>query len=473
MRTSSSEVLIELDRSRPRGLSAQIEEQIRDAIRARQLPRGTRLPSSRALADDLGVSRGVVVGAFDRLIAAGYLASVPGSGTMVGGGSALPPPLPSPRRRPAGPTVVADFGAGLPDLSLFPRARWMAATRRALGRLPDDHLGYGDPRGLGELRSELVDYLARVRGVRAHEDQVFVGSGFSHAISVIAEVLRAGGHTSIAVEDPHRGAGPQLDYARLTVHGVGVDSHGLVVDALRRTASRVVLVTPAHQAPTGAVLSPARRAELIRWADDVDGYVIEDDYDAEFRYDHQPVGALQGIAPERVIYCGTVSKTMAPGLRLGWIVSPPALVQSIVAARRGTDVHSSTVLHATFAEFLRSGDLDRHLRRGRNVYRRRRDALIDAVARHFPEAVPTGVSAGLQTLLRLPAGYDEDGVVERAAAAGVIVAGLRRFRVGPVTPLPPGLVLGYGRLDAERIERGVALLADAARQGRTGRVVHR
>lgn len=463
IRTSSSELLVELDRSQPRGLRAQIERQLRDAIRAGRLPTGTRLPSTRALADDLGVTRGVVVAAYEHMITAGYLVALPGSGTVVAGGSVPSAPTPVPPR-PDRPPVIVDFGAGVPDLALFPRSRWLRATRTAMAVLPDALLGYGDPRGLGDLRNALIDYLARVRGVRAGEDQVFVGNGFSHSIAVVTDALRRQGHTSIAVEDPHRGAGPQLAFSSLHVHGVELDSHGIVIDSLRRAGARTVLVTPAHQAPTGTALSPARRAELVQWARDVDGYVIEDDYDAEFRYDHQPVGALQGLAPERVVYCGTVSKTLAPGIRLGWVVSPPALVEPIMAVRRGTDVQTSTVLQATLAAFLQSGDLDRHLRRARRVYRQRRDALVHAVAEHFPEATPTGIAAGLQTLLCLPSHYDESAVVTRAGDAGVHVVGLSRFRVGSLTPLPPALVLGYGQLQPAEIDRGVAVLAAAARR---------
>jgi GntR family transcriptional regulator/MocR family aminotransferase len=364
------------------------------------------------------------------------------------------------------PLVVVDFGAGVPDLALFPRSSWGRASRKALATLPDVHLGYVDGRGLDELRAALIDYLARVRGVRADVDHLFVGGGFSHGIAVLAEAFARAGHESIAVEDPHRGAGPQLAHARLNVHGVELDSHGVVIESLRRTGSRLVLVTPAHQAPTGIVLSPSRRAELVQWARDVDGYIIEDDFDAEFRYDHHPVGALQGLAPDRVVYCGTVSKTLAPGIRLGWVIVPPAVLESVLAVRRGSDVHTSTLLQATLAAFIRAGDLDRHLRKMRRVYRQRRDALVRAVDDHFPEATPTGISAGLQTLLCLPDHFDERALVERARNMGVRVVGISDFRVGASTRLPPALVLGYGRLQPSEIERGVQLLAAASRQDR-------
>lgn len=462
MRTSSSELLIELDRSRPRGLRAQVEDQLREAVRAGQLPRGTVLPSSRSLAEDLGITRGVVVAAYEQLVAEGYLLAVPGSGTVVNGG-AQPQPQAALVQRSSDRRLEVDFSAGVPDLALFPRARWSRASRVALQTLPDERLSYGHPQGLPELQGALTEYLARVRGVRAHPEQVVICSGFSHGISVLAEALAHLGHDRIAVEDPHRGAERQLEHSSLRVHGVELDAEGILVEALQMTMARAVLVTPAHQAPTGVVLSATRRSALVRWAHAVDGYIIEDDYDAEFRYDHHPVGSLQGIAPDRVVYCGTASKTLAPGLRLGWMVLPPPLIEAVMDVRRGTDVLASTLPQATFAAFVTSGDLDRHLRSVRRVYRQRRDALVNAVGEHFPEATPTGISAGLQTLLKLPSGWDETAVALSAADAGVRLRTLGEFRMGSGSDLPAALVLGYGQLEPATIERGIRLLAGAAR----------
>jgi GntR family transcriptional regulator/MocR family aminotransferase len=462
VRTSSSELLIELDRSRPRGLRIQIEDQLREAVRSGQLPDRTVLPSSRTLAEDLGITRGVVVAAYEQLVAEGYLSTAPGSGTVVNGGPLPHPHLP-PIERPSHPAIEVDFSAGVPDPALFPRGRWSRASRVALQTIPDERLGYANTRGLPELQRALIDYLARVRGVRAHPDQVVICSGFSHGITVLAEALRLQGHDRIAVEDPHRGAGPQLEHSSLEVRGVELDAEGIVVEALYRTEARAVLVTPAHQAPTGVVLSPARRSALVSWAHAVDGYIIEDDYDAEFRYDHHPVGSLQGIAPDRVLYCGTASKILAPGIRLGWMVLPVAVMETVMDVRRGTDVLTSALSQATFAAFVTNGDLDRHLRRARRLYRQRRDALVAAVATHFSEATPTGVSAGLQTLLVLPSGSDEAAVARSAADAGVLVRTLGEFRMGTPADLPAALVLGYGPLEPATIERGVRLLATAAR----------
>jgi GntR family transcriptional regulator/MocR family aminotransferase len=460
MRTSSSEVLVELDRSRVRGLRVQIEDQLRGAIRSGRLAAGSALPSSRALAGDLGVTRGVVVAAYDQLVAEGYLASEHGSGTTV---KATVAPVARRRRStPADETSVAvDFTLVRPDVALFPSSAWMRATRSALATLPADRLDYVDERGLTELREVLVDYLGRVRGVSADVDRVMVTNGFSHSVTVISTVLERLGHDVLAVEDPHRCADDQLGMSRLQLRGVEVDREGIVVDDLRRTTARAVLVTPAHQAPLGIVMSPRRRTELIAWAREVDGYIVEDDYDAEFRFDHHPVGTLQGIGPDRVLYCGTSSKNVAPGLRLGWLVLPLPLVEPFVRVRRGTDLFTSSILQAVFAAFVSSGDLDRHLRRSRRLYRQRRDALVNSLARWLPEATTAGVSAGLQLVLWLPAGAEESDVVDRALAGGVRVNGLGEFRTGRRSRLPPALVLGYGAIAPADAERGARMIATA------------
>ncbi|MGH9273207.1 MAG: PLP-dependent aminotransferase family protein, partial [Acidimicrobiales bacterium] len=373
MRTTSTEVLLELDRSKARGLRAQVEDELRDAIRAGRLAPGTSLPSSRALASDLGVTRGVVVAAYDQLVAEGYLASRHGSGTVVNETAQ------GARRRPPTQTVsvpvAVDFRPGLPDLDLFPRAAWLRATRVALQTLPRGDLGYTHPQGLPMPRAAVVDYLARVRGVSADPDQVVMCDGFGHGFSLVVNVLRDRGDEVIAVEDPgYDGPREVIAAAGLRHRGVTVDGDGIVVEKLRRSGARAVVVTPAHQAPTGAVLSPARRTAIVTWAREVDGYVIEDDYDAEYRYDRHPAGAVQGLDPDRVIYCGTTSKSLAPGLRLGWLVLPPELVEPVMTQRVLTDLATSSIDQAALAVFLDAGDLDRHLRGTRRIYRRRRDS---------------------------------------------------------------------------------------------------
>ncbi len=459
MSTTSPDLLIEIDRSRRRGLRAQIEGGLRDAISAGRLAPGTPLPSSRALASDLGVTRGVVVGAYDQLLAEGYLVARQGAGTVVNSAPIGTDRAVARAARPA-PAII-DFRPSIPELSTFPRAAWLRATRTALQTLPDRYFGYSNPCGLRQLRGAVADYLGRVRGVVAEADQVVICNGFSHGLSLVARQLIETGHTPVAVEDPgHDGPRAELAWLGADHVSVPVDGDGLVVDQLRRSKARAVLVTPAHQYPTGAVLAPPRRRAMIAWAREVDGYVIEDDYDAEYRYDRHPVGAMQGLAPDRVIYCGTLSKSLAPGLRLGWLVLPSPFVAPIAASRMLIDHATSAPVQATFAEFLVNGDLDRHLRRMRRVYRKRRDALVEALAHWLPDARFSGIAAGLHVLVTLPPGIDEAALVDDAAAAGIRIYALGDHRVTRTADSPAAILLGYGGLEPPEIDEGVRILAD-------------
>jgi GntR family transcriptional regulator/MocR family aminotransferase len=458
MSTTSPDLLIELDRSRVRGLRAQIEGGLREAISGGRLAPGTALPSTRALASDLGVTRGVVVAAYDQLLAEGYLLARQGAGTVVNAAPMSESRAATASARP-NPFVI-DFRPSVPELGTFPRAAWLRATRSALHTMPDRHFGYTNPCGLRRLRSAVADYLARVRGVVADTDQVVICNGFAHGLNLVARHLCDVGHTKMAVEDPgHDGPRAILDWLGLHHHAVSVDAHGIVVEELRRSPARAVLVTPAHQFPTGAVLAPLRRQALIAWAREIDGYVIEDDYDAEYRYDRHPVGVMQGLAPDRVIYSGTLSKSLAPGLRLGWLVLPPPLVEPIATSRMRTDHATSTPLQATFAEFLGNGDLDRHLRRMRRTYRQRRDALVAALARWLPDAEPSGIAAGLHVLVTFPGGPDEKELTSRAAEAGVRIYPLGDYRIMKRADAPPAILLGYGELSPAAIDEGVRILA--------------
>jgi GntR family transcriptional regulator/MocR family aminotransferase len=278
---------------------------------------------------------------------------------------------------------------------------------------------------------------------------------------LIARLLRERGERTIAVEDPgfhlHRWC---LERAGLRPVGVPVDADGLDVAALEETGARAVVVTPAHQMPTGVVLSPERRAALLTWAEAVDGLVVEDDYDAEYRFDRGPVGALQGLAPERVVYAGSASKSFAHGLRLGWLVLPGRLAEPVAYERLAADGGGPVLEQLALADLIARGDLDRHLRRTRREYRRRRAALLDAVAEHLPEAEVTGVAAGLHALVLLPEDVDEEALLARAGAAGVAVQGLGALRVR--SGGRPGLVLGYAHLPPPAIARAVAALAATA-----------
>ena len=454
--SSAPELLLRLQHGGP-PLRAQLEDQLREAVRDGRLGPGAPLPSTRALARELGVSRGVVVEAYAQLAAEGYLVARQGAPTRVSE-AASPAAGPAPTAEQARPPRF-DFRPGGPDVALFPRSAWLASVRRALRDAPDVRLDYGDPRGAPELREALARYLGRVRGVVADPELVVVTSGMAQGMALFARALREGGARRIAIEDPSSAPGrAQLAANGLDVVGVPVDRDGLEVAALENDAVDAVMVTPAHQFPLGVVLAPERRAALLDWAGRSGTVLLEDDYDAEYRYDRQPVGAVQGLAPELVAYAGSVSKTLAPGLRLGWLVVPERLLDGVTAAKASDDLGTPVLEQLALADFLERGELDRHLRRTRPVYRDRRDALVAALAREMPRCEPAGVAAGLHLVAHLPRGTDEHAVVEAARARGIGLSGLAEHRMRPG---PPALLLGYGRIAAAAIEPAVEALADS------------
>jgi GntR family transcriptional regulator / MocR family aminotransferase len=449
------DLLISLDRTRP-SLKAQVEEQLRAAVRDERLAPGSALPSSRGLAGELGVSRGVVVEAYSQLVAEGYLVTRPGGVTRVALAAsprARALPAPAAERPPR-----FDFRPGGPDVSLFPRDAWLASLRRSLRSAPDVRLDYGDPRGAPELRAALASYLGRVRGAVCDPERMIVTSGMAQGLALLGRTLVGRGGRRIAVEDPSSGPGrEQLASTGLEIVPVRVDEEGLrTEDLAEHDGLDAVMITPAHQFPLGVVLSPARRAQLAEWTAAADVLVLEDDYDAEYRYDRAPVGTLQGLAPERVLYAGSVSKTLAPGLRLGWMVAPERIAAELVAAKERDDLGTPVVEQLALADFLERGELDRHLRRTRGVYRRRRDALVSALAAELPDWEPTGIAAGLHLVALLPPGSDETAVLAAARERGVALYGLGEHSVGP---RPPALLLGYGRIAEPAIAQGVASLA--------------
>ncbi|MFI2642519.1 PLP-dependent aminotransferase family protein [Streptomyces sp. NPDC018610] len=465
--------------ARARGRS--LRDALREAVRSGRLVPGTRLPSSRDLAADLGVSRGLITEAYEQLTAEGYLRSGRGAGTWVGGAARAA----RTRARDLAPRSAgarADFVPGTPDLSLFPRAAWAAAHRSVLAGLPHHDLGYPDPRGLPRLRTALAGLLARRRGAVADPERLVIVSGVAQGAALLGSVLRSRGMRAVGVEDPGSPRHSAL-YAAAGVSTVPLplDEDGVVLAALRRSGVRAVVTTPAHQFPTGIACSARRRAELLDWARSVDGYLFEDDYDGDFRYDRAPVGALQGLDPERVVYAGSISKSLAPGLRLGWLLVPDSLADEIVARKLTMDLGHPTLDQALFAHFVERGDYDRQLRRCQRAYRERRDALVTALAEHFPGARLSGIAAGLHLIAELPGRYGpEERFLARVAAAGVAVRALAAYRhAGPGGVAAhdggegsvaegggPGggvrLVLGYAHLPPARIRAGVRLMAEAA-----------
>jgi GntR family transcriptional regulator/MocR family aminotransferase len=432
---------------------ARLEGALRDAVAGGRLPPGTRLPSSRGLAADLGIARNTVAEAYGQLVAEGWLVARTGSGTHVA------------ERAPAAhaaPAPVAERGRlrydlvpGTSDTAAFPRQAWIAAARRALNAAPPEALRYGDPRGRPELRRSLAVYLARARGVRVDPDRVVVCSGFTQGLALTCQVLRGLGAGALAME-----AYGLREHRRIaTAHGLGpelleVDEQGAVLDG---AAADAAVLTPAHQFPLGAALAATRRTEVVRWATEGGRLVVEDDYDGEFRYDRQPIGAMQALAPDHVIYAGTASKSLAPGLRLGWLVVPARLLDDFTAAKELADHSTSSLDQLVLAELMASGAYDRHVRRSRLAYRRRRDRLLAALREHAPHVRTGGIAAGLHVLLDLPSDFDEDEVIARAASHGLALAGLRTYSA-PGLPHRPALVIGYGTPPEHAFTAAVARL---------------
>jgi GntR family transcriptional regulator/MocR family aminotransferase len=453
--------------ARTRGRSLQAA--LREAVRSGRLAPGTRLPSSRDLAADLGVSRGLITEAYEQLTAEGYLRSGRGAGTWVSSAVRAAPPR-AHDLAPRSPGARADFVPGTPDLSLFPRSAWAAAQRRVLAELPHQELGYPDPRGLPRLRTALAELLARRRGVVADPERIVVVSGVAQAATLLGFALHARGVRTVGVEDP---GSPQHDAlytsAGATAVPLPVDGEGIALEPLRASGVRAVVTTPAHQFPTGIAYSARRRAELLDWARSVDGIVLEDDYDGDFRYDRAPVGALQGLDPDRVAYTGSVSKSLAPGLRLGWLLVPESWAEEIVERKRTLDLGHPALDQALFARFLERGDYDRQLRRCQRAYRERRDALTTALDEHFPGSRVSGIAAGLHVIATLPERYGpEERFLTRVTAAGVAVRPLSAYahprpgREEADGPKRTRLVLGYAHVPPARIHEGIRLMAEAA-----------
>jgi len=417
-----------------------LENALREAVRTGRLGPGTRLPSSRALAADLGLARNTVAEVYSQLVAEGWLTARTGSGTSVAERRAVHPGPDAVTRREASRPRY-DLRPGVPDLSAFPRRAWLATARKVLAAAPDHLLGYPDPRGLAQLRAALAGYLARARGVAADPAHIVICAGFTHGLAVICRALASTGAGTLAVEayglQAHRDiAGAQ----GLRLRPLPVDGQGAVLG--EATGVDAMLLTPAHQFPLGVTLHPQRRREAARWG----GVVIEDDYDGEFRYDRQPVGALQALAPDRVVYAGTASKSLAPSLRLGWLVVPLPLMDAVMAQLAAAPSAPSGLDQLTLAEFISSGGYDRQVRRARLAYRRRRDRLAAALRGQGLRV--TGIAAGLHAVLELPGPDTERQLIARAAGHGLALQGLGSYRAAGQAMAGPGragLVIGYGR----------------------------
>jgi GntR family transcriptional regulator/MocR family aminotransferase len=445
--------------SRPR--RAQLESGLREAIREGRLLPNARLPSTRTLAAELGVSRRLVVDAYEQLIAEGHLVARRGSGTKV---APQPPgpkqPAPPHSAEPGPQPDVIDLFAGAPEPALFPRRAWSRALRRTVETLADSRLSYGEFGGAEELRLALAEHLGRVRGAAVEPNQIVATSGYQQGLRIFCQLIRSRGGRRVAIEDPgYPVATWTIESEQLDAVPIPIDDRGIDVDALVAGDVDAAVVTPAHSMPLGVALAPERRRELAAWARERGALVLEDDYDAELRYDRGPTGCLQGLAPDVVVLAGSVSKTLAPTLRLGWLCPPGDRVAEAMALRAAFDGGGPRFTEIAFAELLASGAFDRHVRTSRQRYRAKRALLLDAVAEALPDARLRGVAGGLHAVLELPAGSDEREVIAAAGRAGVKVQGLGDYMLDH--PRPPSLVIGYGPPSDRELRRAVAVIADA------------
>jgi len=464
------ELQITLDRSRRLSLPNQIAHAIRDAIFTQRLSPGTRLPPTRELAQRLQVARMVVVEAYEWLAADGYAETRPGSGTFIAPRLVLPQsalrPLGEPARRTdllSETSAVVDFRPGLPALDLFPRQAWKNALARALQSAESSQLGYGPVEGLPRLRRVIAQYVGRARGLPVTPDRVIITVGTAQAVDLLLRALAP--VRCVALEDP--GSEPVfrlLKLEQIPVRTAAVDEAGMQVNRLERgpDAPKLVYVTPSHQYPTGWTMSLNRRMELLAWAEEQDAIIIEDDYDSEFRFDRQAPIALAALdSLQRVVYIGTFSKTMFPGLRLGYCVLPERLIPHLLELKWFSDRCAPVIEQLALADWLENGTLERHIRKMRRIYAQRRSILVDGLQQHFGERVRVqGVPAGMHILARMELGMDEFELVERAMRAGVKVypAGASYFGTPPDQP---GIIFGFGSISTNAIQRGIDSLAQA------------
>lgn len=454
------EILVDFKTSSSGALKRRVEEVLRAAIDSGKLPPGIALPSSRLFSQQLAVSRGLIVGVYEQLISEGYLTSARGSATRVAlRRSTRDRSAETPQKIHNVESTQFDFKAGLPDMELFPKRNWLRASRQAINQAHPASLTYPPSQGEISCRTSIANYLNRSRATAADPVNMVICTGVTQGIRLISQALRMNGVTKIAVEDPsqiRQSFGIKAE--GLEIVRIGVDAEGICVQDLWETDAGAVLITPCHQYPTGSVLSPARRARLIAWAHARNAVIIEDDYDAEYRYDTPPVSAMQGLDPAHLIYVGSVSKTLAPGIRLGWLVLPSSLVKAVANAKRTADRGSSVLEQLTLGAFIEQGYLDSHLRITRAIYKRRRATLLLALKKYLPHFVPTGIDAGLHVMIEIPSSLNEEDIVGLAASEGIVITGAHMHCTRP-PHAAPALLLGYGCIQEQEITLGIKKLA--------------
>ncbi|MFF1272818.1 PLP-dependent aminotransferase family protein [Streptomyces marokkonensis] len=462
----SRHIALTVDRDSRLPLAMQIRDSLRGLVESGTLKPGTRIPSSRQLAVDIGVSRSVVVEAYDQLTAEGYLTGRRGSGTSVAArtGAETAASALAPLTEEPAPGARWDLRTGASDTTDFPRTEWLRCATAVITGAGRQELGYAPLAGVPHTRHVLTGYLGRVRGVRGRPEDLMITSGFAQGLALVCRVLLDRGHTALAVEDPgHPGEREFIGQSGLRPVGIPVDEDGLDVERLEASGARAVLITPANQFPTGVRLGRERRERLVAWAREVDGYVLEDDFDTGFLDPAGRLPALQSLAPDRVVYAGSASKTLAPALRLGWLAGPPDLMASVEHVRAGWDIGCSGLEQLTFARFIDTGAFDRHQRRLRTEFRRRRRTVRAHLDTQLPGAWLPGGAGGLQAYVRLPSRIDEQALVRAARRRSVLVRGGRDYSVSAAGS-PPALVIGYAKANCAALSRSLTEVGAAYRE---------
>lgn len=466
---TTSDLSLALTVAPGRRWGARLQAALREAVRTGVLREGDALPSTRDLADHFGVARGTVVQVYEQLGAEGYLVSRAGARTRISSGAVPATETPRPRATCAPPRW--DLRPGVPDLRRFPAGDWAWAYGEAVRRIGSNDLDYADGRGHPRAREALAGHLRRVRAAATTADGLLLCHGFAQALALVLPALAARGVRVLAVEDPgDRTVDAVARAAGIELAPIPVDADGIRTDLLADAGAEAVLVTPAHQSPTGVVLSAARRLDLVEWAAGAGAWIVEDDYDSEFRYDRTPIGAVQGLAPDRVVLIGSASKTHAPATRVAWMAAPAPLVDDLAARRLLADRGGPALDELAFAALVESGRHDKHVRAMRSVYSARRAVVVSTLERVLPTASLTGLAAGFHGILRLPSSVDEPSVVAEASDRSLRVSSLGSY-ARDRRDLPPALVLGFGNIDEEAVREAIPHLAEAiAAAARRGRV---
>lgn len=466
---------INLKKEEKRSYSKQIYSVIREKILKGELEEGLALPSTREMSAELAISRNTVLTAYDMLASEGFVRGVPGSGIYVSHGlqakgrglQAGRPPLEIFDLRTA--TLADDslsrdlisFDSGIPALDLFPRSKWNTFMARAFREAPVSALGYDDPQGRPELRSMLAGYLKRSRDIDCSPDQILVTTGAKQALTLIAKCLLDAG-SEVLIEDPsNRNVKQIFSYHTDNIVPVAVDREGIAVNQLPKGGKPALLfTTPSRQFPMGGLLTIQRRLELVHYARETGCWLVEDDYDSEFRYDGAPASSLFELAPELVIYIGTFSKVMYPSLRLGYLVLPRQLTDLFREWKRLGDHHSNSISQLALMRFIESGELDRHIRRMKKLYRSRRELLLELLPRYFSGGFTVhGESAGMHIVLELPGVSFTPDLTKRIRDAGVYAVSVEEHAV--VKGLHSGqIILGYAHLTRQEMELGLGIIRD-------------